>query len=264
MSFIRVFLILLVFILITLLLIIVQFLLIFINFKPEFIPHHYHKFVVKLISLKIIKYGQCSKEMPLLIVSNHISWLDILVISSSFKVSFVAKKEVKDWPFFGILAQLQRTVFIERSMKDLIKQKKMMSKRLLAGDRLLLFPEGTSGDGKKVLPFKSSLFSLAELNTENNYVTIQPITIAYTGLNGLPVGLNERNIFAWFGDVGLVSHILNVLLAGPAEAVIIFHKPVTILEFNSRKGISEYCEEVISDGLSKAVSGRLDSTKRKR
>ena len=258
MSFIRVLLILLIFILVTLILIVLQFLSILLNIKTKFIPHHYHKFVVKLISLRIIKYRECSKNKPLLVVSNHISWLDILVISSSFKVSFVAKKEVKNWPFFGILAQLQRTVFIERTMKDLIKQKKLMAKRLLDGDSLLLFPEGTSSDGKRVLPFKSSLFSLAELKGMNKNVTIQPITIAYTGLNGLPAGLNERPLFAWFGEMSLMSHIFNVLMAGPAEAVIIFHKPTTILEFNSRKDLSEYCEEVISNGLSNAISGRLN------
>ncbi|PPR78851.1 MAG: hypothetical protein CFH01_00756 [Alphaproteobacteria bacterium MarineAlpha2_Bin1] len=257
MSFIRVFLILSIFFLVTLVLIIFQFVAVALNLKPAFIPHHYHKFVIRLISLRVIKYGKCTSRKPLLIVSNHISWLDILVISSSLKVSFVAKKEVKDWPFFGILAQLQRTVFIERSMKDLIAQKKTMAKRLLVGDNLLLFPEGTSSDGKKVLPFKSSLFSLAELNQKEYKITIQPITIAYTGINGLPAGLNERPLFAWFGEMSLISHILTLLLAGPAESVIIFHDPQTIGDFNSRKDLSEHCEELISNGLSRAISGRL-------
>ena len=143
-------------------------------------------------------------------------------------------------------------------MKDLIAQKKNMAKRLIVGDNLLVFPEGTSSDGKKVLPFKSSLFSLAELKNSDDKITIQPITIAYTSINGLPAGLSERPLFAWFGEMSLVSHILNVLLAGPAGAVIIYHSPKTIGEFNSRKGLSEHCEEVISDGLSRAISGRLD------
>ncbi len=258
MSFIRLILILTIFFLVTLILIIFQFISLSLNIKPGFIPHHYHKFVIRLISLKVIKYGKCTSEKPLLIVSNHISWLDILVISSSLKVSFIAKREVKDWPFFGLLAKLQRTVFIERSIKDLIAQKKIMASRLLVGDNLLLFPEGTSSDGKKVLPFKSSLFSLAELNQADYQITIQPITIAYTGVNGLPAGLSERPLFAWFGEMSLISHILNLLLAGPAESVIIFHEPQTIGTFNSRKELSEHCEEVISNGLSKAISGRLE------
>ncbi len=261
MNFIRVFLILTIFILSTLVLILFQFLSVSLRYRTEIIPQYYHKFIVWLISLKIKKYGFFSKKKPMLIVSNHVSWLDILVISSSLKVCFVAKKEVSDWPFFGLLAKLQRTVFIERSIRDLIEQKKIMADRLNSGDSLLLFPEGTSSDGKKVLPFKSSLFSLAEITQIQGELSIQPITVAYTGLNGLPVGVENRHLFAWFGEMSLISHILGVLFAGPAEATIIFHDSVTITNFSSRKELSEHCETVISDGLSKAISGRLDVIK---
>ena len=257
MSIIRGVIIILVFLIITLILIVVQFASLIIGRWQEYIPHYYHKFIAKLIGLDIVRYGSYSSLRPLLIVSNHSSWLDIIVISSIVRVCFVAKKEVSSWPFFGLLAKLQRTVFIERSKSKAGIQRDMMLKRLQSGQRLSLFPEGTSSDGKHVLPFKSSLFSLAEMQPSGNHLSVQPVSIAYTGLDGLPIGIEQRSILTWYGDVGLLSHIWGVLSAGPSRAEIIFHDPVSLEKFNSRKEMAVYCQKIVANGVSDANAGRL-------
>ncbi|MDC0073595.1 1-acyl-sn-glycerol-3-phosphate acyltransferase [Alphaproteobacteria bacterium] len=244
-------------IIVTPFLFIMQSIFILFGVWQETIPQFYHKFIVKLIGLQIVQYGKPSKIRPLLIVSNHVSWLDIIVISSSTKVCFVAKKEVSKWPIFGALAKLQRTVFIERSIRQVVSQRKEMMRRLSLGQRLSLFPEGTSSDGKSVLPFKSSLFSLAEMRPNGKPLNIQPVSIAYIGLNGLPISINDRTVLAWFGEMSLISHIWGVLTAGPAKVALIFHNPINFDQFNSRKELAFKCEKIVSKGLTNAMSGKF-------
>jgi len=129
-----------------------------------------------------------------LIVANHTGWLDIVIFSAVMPLSFVAKSEVGTWPFFGTLARLQRTVFVERvrrsqtgAARDTIRE------RLLAGDALVLFPEGTSSDGNAVLGFKSALLGAAEAVMANaRHVTVQPVSTAYLASNGMPLGREGR------------------------------------------------------------------------
>lgn len=243
---------------VTPLLCLLQFSLLVVGRWQEIIPHYYHQFICRLISLRIKQYGSPTTDRPLLIVSNHSSWMDILVISASTRVCFVSKKEVGSWPIFGTLAKLQRTVFIERAERRTVAtQRDAMHARLEQGQRLSLFPEGTSSDGRHVLSFKSSLFSLATVRPGGASLKVQPVSIAYVGLDGLPVGLAERPKLTWFGEMSLAGHIWGVLAAGPVTVAVIFHEPVTLDRFGSRKKLAAYCEDIVAQGLSDARSGRL-------
>ena len=98
----------------------------------------------------------------MLFAANHVSYLDITVLGSLLDASFIAKTEVAGWPLFGWLARLQRSVFIDRRARSTAHQRDSIAARLAAGEALILFPEGTSGDGNRLLPFKSALFSVAD------------------------------------------------------------------------------------------------------
>src|SRR6185437_1390398 len=127
--------------------------------------------------------------------SNHTGYLDISVLGSRLPASFIAKSEVARWPLFGWLAKLQRSVFVDRQVRSTAQQRDAIAERLAAKDALILFPEGTSNDGTFVLPFKSALFSVVFGKSETP-VTVQPVSLAYTRLDGLPIGRALRPFFA--------------------------------------------------------------------
>ena len=190
--------------------------------------------------------GEVSRQGPLLIASNHVSWLDILVLSSVAPLSFVAKREVAGWPFFGSLARLQRTVFVDRERRHATRgARDEMRERLEAGDILVLFAEGTSGDGRSVLPFKSAFFGAAETPG----VLVQPVTLAYRGHRNLPMNRRLLPFYAWYGDMELAPHLLGALRAGPIEVTVVCHPPVSPGGELSRKALARHAEEEVRRGL---------------
>lgn len=220
------------------------------------LPRWYHKRCLRLLGLKIETHGEPSREHPALFVCNHTSYLDITVLGALLPASFVAKAEVADWPFFGWLAKLQRTVFIERTRNKAATQRDEMTRRLEAGDQLILFPEGTSSDGMRVLPFKSALFSVAERRPHGKPLVVQPVSVAYTKLDGMPMGRYLRPFVAWYGDMDMAAHIWNAAGLGTITVEVTFHDPVTIEQFASRKRMSEYCHGVVERGVAESLAGR--------
>ncbi len=220
------------------------------------IPYLYHRRVMGILGIKAEVRGAPSKHHPTLFVSNHASYLDITVLGSLLKCCFVAKSEIAEWPGFGILAKLQRSVFVDRRRGTSGRQRDEMTRRLEEGDDLVLFPEGTSGDGTFVLPFKSALFSVAERRPHGAPLLVQPVSIAYTLLDGVPMGRYLRPFFAWYGDMDLGSHLPQALGMGDLTAVVEFHEPVTIDDFGSRKALAAYCEAAVARGVSAALAGR--------
>ncbi len=220
------------------------------------LPVWYHRRCCRLLGIRVVRRGKPVQDGPVLFVSNHCSYLDITVLGSLVPASFVAKTEVAQWPLFGALAKLQRSVFVDRQSFRTVKQLDEMSARLEAGDSLILFPEGTSSDGNRVLPFKSSLLSVAELEPGGQPLTVQPVSIAYTMLDGLPMGRYLRPFFAWYGDMEMVSHLWQWAGLGRLTVVVRFHEPVTLARFGSRKVLSEHCYAVVSRGMSEALTGR--------
>lgn len=220
-------------------------------------PHWYHRQVARIFGMRITVVGKPVTGEGVLLVANHTSWADIVIFSAVAPISFIAKAEVGTWPFFGTLARLQRTVFVERTrraatgdVRDAIRD------RLLAGDALVLFPEGTSHDGNTVLPFKSALLGGAEARLANgHYVKVQPVSTAFTGLWGLPMGREHRPLFAWYGDMEMVPHLWEALLAGPLDVVVQFHEPFS-LDRMDRKALAAKAEAIVRQGQALALAGR--------
>ena len=209
----------------------------------------FFKGLVKIFGIKVKVSGEID-EKEILYVSNHVSYLDIFILGSITKGLFVAKSEIKSWPFINKIAALGRTIFVNRSKILSIKnQVNVLSSYLKKKENLILFPEGTSSDGSKVLPFKSSLFSLIELKEFREY-KVQPISISYSKIDGMPVEKKFRPFFAWFGNMDLVSHAWKFLGLGLSEVNIKFHKPIKFNRFKTRKDASQICQNIISDQVS--------------
>jgi lyso-ornithine lipid O-acyltransferase len=132
----------------------------------RWMPVAYHRLVCIILGIKVRVHGQRSDVIPTLYVCNHVSYLDIEVLGGLIPGSFVAKAEVATWPFFSTLAKAQRTIFIERRSGKTSSSRDEMMNRLNTGDNLMLFPEGTSSDGTRVLPFRSALFGVAQLRRD--------------------------------------------------------------------------------------------------
>lgn len=223
-------------------------------------PHWYHRQVCKLIGARITVLGEPVQDKGVLMAANHTGWLDIPVLSSVARVSFVAKGEITSWPFFGLLARLQRTVFIHRGERaKAAEDRDQIRSRLAHGDALVIFPEGTSNDGNRVLSFKSALLSAAELPIDDaatpHHAPVQPVSVAYVGLHGMPMGRENRPFFAWYGDMELVPHLWEAFELGPIDVVVEFHKPLTIDEAGGRKELAAIAEAAVRAGLARALSG---------
>lgn len=213
--------------------------------QAKTLPHAYHRFVARLLGIRMHVTGEIASDHPVLLVSNHVSWLDIIVLSALTRLCFVAKAEVGTWPFISWLAKLQRTVFVDRTRRTLVKDKAgEIATRLAQGDTIVLFAEGTSGDGNKVLPFKTSLFSAAALGPdgEASNAVVQTVTLTYTHLHGLPILRHERPLIAWYGDMEMMSHIWTVLKRGPVDVQIRIGAPVALSDLRDRKKLAAFSE----------------------
>lgn len=227
----------------------------------ERLPLYVHRVVVWLLDAKVVVKGEQVKDGAVLFVSNHCSYADISVIGAHIRGNFVAKAEVAKWPLFGICAKLSRTVFVDRRARYARQQAEEMKRRFARGARLILFAEGTSSDGNRVLPFRSSLFATAEIDVGGKPVTVQPVSIAYTRLDGIPMGRHFRPFFAWYGDMDMFSHLWEIVGIGRSTVVLEFHKPVTIRDFPDRKAMAAHCQAVVAAGVSSALSGRPQPVK---
>jgi 1-acyl-sn-glycerol-3-phosphate acyltransferase len=214
------------------------------------LPVLYHRLVCRILSMRVREMDKLASARPLLIVSNHVSWLDISVISSIAPLSFVAKREVSTWPIFGLLAKLQRSIFVdrERRLKSAATNSEIAS-RLLGGDAIVLFAEGTSGDGKTILPFRSALIGSASqaLSTEAAQVFIQPLSIAYICAG--------REIAPWHGDMDLLPHLTKVLRTPKIEVVLSWGELVIYDDQTDRKEMTRRLESEVRALTLRAARG---------
>jgi 1-acyl-sn-glycerol-3-phosphate acyltransferase len=182
---------------------------------------------------------------PIIYVCNHSSWLDIPAVGGVLRACFVAKGDVAGWPIIGTVARLGRTIFVSRNRTGTIRERDDMQARLAAGDDLILFPEGTSSDGARVLPFRSAFFAAAYGDAKP---IIQPVSIVFDRLAGLPVSHASRAVFAWYGDMDLLPHYWQVVQWRGKRASLLFHAPLDPADFPDRKALSQAAWEAVADG----------------
>jgi 1-acyl-sn-glycerol-3-phosphate acyltransferase len=178
------------------------------------------------------------------IVANHVSWLDIFALNAPQRIYFVSKSEVANWPAIGWLARATGTVFIQRKGSEALAQKNLFEARLRAGHKLLFFPEGTSTDGLRVLPFKSTLFAAFFADGLDRILWVQPVSLRYVA----PKGADPR-FYGWWGDMDFGSHLLQTLARFRQGRVVVrFGDPVRVSDFANRKALAEHCENVVRAG----------------
>lgn len=225
-------------------------------------PHWYHRRVCRLLGIRLHIEGTVARGQPLLLVANHTSWLDIVVLSAVAPVSFIAKKEVGGWPFVASLARLQRSVFVDRTRRTAVAgTTSEMSERLNQGDALVLFAEGTSTDGNRVAPLRTSLFgavlphgTAGSAGVDDGHL-VQTIAVVYARLHGMPIGRAGRPLVSWFGDMEMGNHAWELLKAGPLDVTIRIGKPVGIAHFADRKALARYVEHELRQSVVALLRG---------
>jgi 1-acyl-sn-glycerol-3-phosphate acyltransferase len=226
------------------------------------LPVMFARGLCSLIGIRVETFGRPCREKGVLLACNHTSYLDMPVLAAVIPVSFVAKSEVAKWPYFGTLSRLVRTVFVDRERRSKAgEQRDAIRERLESGGTIVLFPEGTSNDGNRVLGFKSSLLGSAnsmvtDASGQHRRVLVQPVSLAYTRLHGMPMGREFRPFFAWYGDMELVPHLWQAFCLGPIDVMVHYHPPLTVDQFPSRKELTAECERLVAAGVTHALSGR--------
>lgn len=207
----------------------------------------YHATLCRLIGLKVQVVGAPATGdqagRPVLFLSNHSSWLDILVLGGVLEACFVSKGEVANWPLINIVAKLGRTVFVSRSRGATGREADAMRAHLAAGESLILFPEGTSNDGTRTLPFRSSLLGAADVARR-----VQPVSLVYDRLGGLPACRRDRPLFAWYGDMDLGSHFWRLARRSGARATVLLHEPFCPTVLPNRKALAAEAGRIVSEG----------------
>jgi len=218
----------------------------------ERFPRAFWAVFIWLLGIEVQVAGQVAESSrPILFIANHSSWVDIPLLGGVVHACFVAKGEVAQWPVISWLARLGRTVYVSRSRGTTARERDSMRTRLLAGDNLILFPEGTSSDGSRVLPFRSAFFSIAETRADAPTGTgplIQPVSLVYDRVGGLPAGRASRPLFAWYGDMDIASHFWRLGQYTGMRATVLLHPPIDPAAFSDRKQLAQAVWRVAADG----------------
>ncbi|WP_173934632.1 lysophospholipid acyltransferase family protein [Chelativorans sp. Marseille-P2723] len=224
------------------------------------VPRLWHRLTLRVLGIRVHLRGRPATEKPLLIVSNHVSWSDILVLGSIMEAHFIAKAEVRGWPLLGTFARMQRSVFIERERRRASStQAREIANRLASGDPMVLFAEGTTGDGTRILPFKSALFGAAQIalgTMDAERVLVQPAAIAYIRRNGLPLDRRERGSIAWIGDMDFLPHLKELLRRGAIDVEVRFAEPISCAAGTDRKALARKSEVEVRRMVAAALRGR--------
>ena len=203
------------------------------------LPFLVSRATLALLGIRLAAKGRLDEHAGI-VVANHATWLDIFTLNALGPVTFVSKDDVAGWPGIGLLARATGTLFIARDPRQARAQQAMVLARLAAGQRLVLFPEGTSTDGQRVLPFKPTLFAAAMAAGAQ----VQPVSIGYHPRAG-----RDPRFYGWWGDMSFGPHAL-VLLAEPGggAVTVVLHPPQVARQFADRKALALACEGVVRLG----------------
>jgi 1-acyl-sn-glycerol-3-phosphate acyltransferase len=210
-------------------------------------PKVYWQTFAWLLGMHIRQIGTPAARVdgrPVVFVANHSSWLDVAVIGARLETCFVSKDAVQDWPGVNLVAILGRTAYVTRQRAATGRESDVIRQRLDQGDNLILFPEGTTDDGTRVLPFRSSFLSVAEGDAPP---IVQPVSIVYDRMAGLPVGRMNRPVFAYYGDMNIGSHFWRLIRSHAFGVTLLLHPPIDPRDYADRKSLTRALESIIAD-----------------
>lgn len=228
--------------------------------KIDFAAFFWHA-IARAVGLRVRTIGTQLRggPRPIIYVCNHSSWADIPAVGGVIRGCFVSKDDVAAWPIIGTIARLGRTIFVSRNRAGTLRERDEMAEKLNAGDALILFPEGTSSDGARVLPFRSSFFAAAFCAARP---IIQPVSVVYDRLAGLPVNHASRAVFAWYGDMNLAPHVWQLAQWSGKRATLLFHAPLDPADFADRKALSQATWLAVAEGAATLRQNRPASPQR--
>lgn len=226
----------------------------------DILPMVFWRVCLWAMGTRITLHGAPERERPLLLCTNHVSWFDIIALGSLFPMSFVARADMAQWPVIGHFARLQHTIFIDRTRRTATAAaNREIADRLAAGDAIVLFAEGTTSDGNRVLPFRSALLGAVRdtLRDEaTGAMTVQPVAILYRALNGVPLDRRTRALLAWYGDMDLLPHLGPALSAGVVDVDVVFGAPVRLADGFDRKSVAQDLEKAVRAMVYEGLTGR--------
>lgn len=215
------------------------------------VPWIWHCGSCRIFGLKVRVIGTpMDTKNPIMFIANHSSHFDIFAIGSVLWASFVAKNDVAKWPIAGFMANLQQTAYISRHPKDALREKNSLQSYLKAGKSIILFPEGTTNHGYDVLPFKSSLFSLAlEHELTGGRLMVQPFSLRIVPRSG-KTGAEDARLYPWAIDdpTPMAIHLMNFLRGHGVGIELVFHAPVDPKNYEDRKALCAVVEKMVVDG----------------
>ncbi|MEM7546841.1 MAG: lysophospholipid acyltransferase family protein [Pseudomonadota bacterium] len=195
--------------------------------------------MLMLLGMRLVVRGAPIRKGGIL-VSNHVSWADILALRAVTRVNFVSKAEVRNWPGIGFIAEICETVFIERRRTEAKRQQHDLFERIERDELLCVFPEGTSTDGLRVLPFKSALMSVLFIEGVHEHALVQPVSLVYrpNPKHDLP-----SNFYGWWGSMPFEGHIWQVAQRSQGGSVeVVYHDPMRAADWDNRKELTAKCE----------------------
>ena len=219
----------------------------------------YHRVLCRIAGIRVAVTGApaATDGRPVVFVANHTSWADILVLGATLEACFVSKAEVGTWPLIRTVARLGRTVFVSRRRTETGRERDELASRLAVGDSIILFPEGTTSDGGRVLPFRSALLGMVETGAAAKAPPlVQPVSLVFDRLDGLPVGRINRAHFAWYGDMAIAGHAWTLLSRRSSGATVLLHPPLDPAAFASRKALTDAAFAAVDAGAAALRQGR--------
>ena len=236
-----------------------QLVLMFVPHLRFVLPQLFFRLMLAMLSVRVSVTGplpETGQKNGTLLVANHMSWFDIALIGAVLPVSFIAKSEVKKWPLFGQLAWLNNTLFVTRRVgRHTLDERRALSARLARGEMVVLFAEGTSSDGLRVLPFKSSFFSVLESDGGTADYRVQALSLAYTRRHDMALGRRQRMAYGWIGEMTLLPHFLYIFAGPPLTVELVFHEALPHAKAADRKAIARALHEQVSCGLDGLTRG---------
>jgi 1-acyl-sn-glycerol-3-phosphate acyltransferase len=217
----------------------------------------FHRLLCFTVDARLRRHGAPSLAPRRLIVANHVSWLDIPLLGAIEPMTFLAKKEVGG-PFLGRQAALlQGIVFVDRQRKrGLAEVNANMASAMRAREPVLLFAEATTGDGNRLLRFRSSHFeAIRQADAQDCEAVVQPVFLHYSGIAGLPVARSDRPIVAWYGDMTFLPHLWRFLRAGGATCEVFYGDPIPVQVSGSRKTLAQATERAVRGLAERARAG---------
>ncbi|MDE8345473.1 MAG: lysophospholipid acyltransferase family protein [Acidocella sp.] len=213
----------------------------------------YWRGIGHILGVRVTTHGKLAAHRPILFVANHASWLDIVVLGGVLPGCFIAKSAIAGWPVISVIAKLGRTIFVSRQRERVRVEGKLLAGRLAAGDNIILFPEGTTSDGSRILPFSSTFLALAD---DPARPVVQPVTLVYDGLDGLPVRKRDRPEISWYGDMTLAGHFARIGRRRRVHASVILHEPIAPGRYKNRKALAAAIEALLSVEAARLRQGR--------